>query len=99
MFSGVILDIVYGLRPGNEIHEFIDLAKKGVDMFNQTRTKGFWIDYFPWLTYAPSWLPGPLFNALKFTRKYAGTVTDIRRREFDMVTERFVRGAVMFMIQ
>ncbi|KAF7789486.1 hypothetical protein EIP86_000432 [Pleurotus ostreatoroseus] len=91
-FATTIMDIVYGIKPGNEQHELITLSQKGVDIINESRTNVFWVEYFPWLAYLPSWLPGPHASAVEFGRKHARTVAGVRRAGFDIAAKRFAAG-------
>lgn len=78
------------MKVEDERHQLITLSQKAVDVLNETRTNVFWIDYFPWLSYIPTWIPGSYRNAMRFARKHAPTVNATRRWGFDIAARDFV---------
>ena len=74
----------------DEKHELITLSAKGIDVVNESRTNVFWVDYFPWLSYIPPWIPGSYRNLIKYARKHAPTVRAMKTQGFDIAIRDFV---------
>ena len=78
------------MQVEDEKHELITLSAKGIDVVNESRTNVFWVDYFPWLSYIPSWIPGSYRNLIKYARKHAPTVRAMKTQGFDIAIRDFV---------
>ncbi|KAF7800178.1 hypothetical protein EIP86_011425 [Pleurotus ostreatoroseus] len=50
----------------------------------------FWIEFFPWLKFLPSWVPGR--TARRFAGHYSPTAHALRNKPFEEVVENMVRG-------
>ncbi|KAJ3555935.1 hypothetical protein NM688_g2302 [Phlebia brevispora] len=87
-YAATILNIIYGMRIQDFSDEFISLSRRAVESVNNSRMPGrFWVEYFPWLRYLPSWVP--VSSARKFADEYKYFVDASHNKAFDALRDDF----------
>ncbi|KAK7446315.1 hypothetical protein VKT23_014521 [Stygiomarasmius scandens] len=93
MAGTVIMDVTYGIQvlPSND--PYIEEAERALVGFVSAAIPGsFWLDYFPFLKYVPSWFPGASFKVkAKNWRRDASIMVN---HPYDDVKERMARGTL-----
>lgn len=83
------VQIVYGKAVEHMNDGYVTTAQKAVEGISQTHLPGkFWVDYFPFLRYLPSWAPGTRFQ--KVAKYYRRFVEDMRDVPFDLTKDDMV---------
>lgn len=74
--------------------EYLSLAQIAIKAMDIYKLPGaFWIEYFPWLKFLPSWAPGA--SAQRFAERYAPAIYALRDKAFDEVLRNMVGDASM----
>ena len=69
--------------------EYVRLAQDAVYGLSISFLPGtYWAEYFPFLTYLPTWLPGTSFR--RTMEKYRPIVREMRDKPFDKIQEDMV---------
>ncbi|KAJ3546252.1 hypothetical protein NM688_g5535 [Phlebia brevispora] len=79
----IILDITYGMRIENLDNEFVSLAQTAAEALSRRFPGSFWAEFFPWLKYIPSWIPGS--SARAWGDHYSPIAKAARSKPFDAV--------------
>ncbi|KAJ3546253.1 hypothetical protein NM688_g5534 [Phlebia brevispora] len=92
--SAIVLEITYGMKIADLNDPYLLLSQKAIEAVNIGRVPGaFWVEYFPWLRYIPSWVPGS--SARKFGEQYYPAVRALRDDRFDVVMNDVSRGTAL----
>ncbi|CAL1701259.1 unnamed protein product [Somion occarium] len=64
-FAAVILKVTYGMNVTSMNDEYIKWAQKALEGISEAKVPGaYWIEFFPWFKWIPSWVPGASFRKL-----------------------------------
>ncbi|THU99237.1 cytochrome P450 [Dendrothele bispora CBS 962.96] len=93
MTATVIMDVTYGIKVRSSDDPYVKEAEEGVEGFVSAAIPGtFWLDYFPFLKYVPSWMPGASFqNKAEKWRKATSVMVN---RPFENVKEQMAKGSL-----
>ncbi|TCD69377.1 hypothetical protein EIP91_007933 [Steccherinum ochraceum] len=70
MVASNIFSVVYGRKIRGRDDEYLEITHMALEGFNEATQPGkYWVEYFPFLRYIPSWVPGTA--AKKVGEKYA----------------------------
>lgn len=89
LFTAIIVKIVYG-RDVREMNDtYVITAQEALKGMSVTHVPGlFWIEYFPFLRYIPSWVPGAKFKTV--ANKYRPYVERMRDEPFEATKREMV---------
>ncbi|KAJ3490425.1 hypothetical protein NLI96_g1432 [Meripilus lineatus] len=91
LFTASIVRIIYGRSVEDIYDEYVTTAQVAVEGFTLTHTPGaFWVEFFPFLRYAPSWVPGATFK--KVASYYRTHVERMRDGPFEAVKRAMKTG-------
>ena len=83
-FAGTILKIIYGVDIKDLDHEYVRSSQIAMEGLSLGTIPGVhWIEFFPSLSWIPSWVPGATFK--KIAEKYRPSVDDMVRKPFEDV--------------
>ncbi|KAH8094841.1 cytochrome P450 [Cristinia sonorae] len=83
-FVAIILRVVYAKEITSLDDDYIHLVHKSFEGLSLQKVPGaFWVEYFPWLKYIPSWFPGARFK--RIGEYYKPVVEKMINQPFDEV--------------
>lgn len=87
----IILKVAYGYPMGGYEDEFVKIIDDGFAAFGTLNAPGrFFIEYFPWLRFVPSWFPGAEFK--RYALKMRGELAQVDRKPFDWAKKAIASG-------
>ncbi|TCD64419.1 hypothetical protein EIP91_004100 [Steccherinum ochraceum] len=91
MLTSIILELAFGRKITGLDDEYVHIAEVAGEALNVSIIPGaFWVEYFPWLKYVPSWVPGNL--SMKTVERYKPYVALTRNKAFDQVQAAMEEG-------
>ena len=89
-FVAIILKVVYAKNVTGLDDPYLRIVNKSMEGLSLQKVPGaFWVEYFPWLKYIPSWFPGARFK--KIAEHYKPVVETMINQPFDEVISAVVR--------
>lgn len=86
----MIVSIVYGIKVKDLDADYVVIAREAMEGVGVAGTPGkFWVEFFPFLRFIPSWFPGAGFK--RFAEYYSPFVQEMVRRPFQIVKSSLVR--------
>ncbi|KAK7692432.1 hypothetical protein QCA50_004057 [Cerrena zonata] len=91
IYAAIILKIVYDMEVTDVYHEFIKTAERVFLAISVAQIPGlFWVEFFPFLRYIPSWVPGTYFK--KFAEEHIPMVQKMLDEPFYAVKRNMAVG-------
>ena len=89
IFAATVLKLIYGVDIKDLNHEYVLLSQKAMEGLSLGHIPGaHWVEFFPSLSWIPSWVPGSKFK--KLAEKYRPAVDDMIRKPFERVQNELV---------